>query len=362
MPEGTMSDTRKTSEYKRIEDLFLDPANFRLPQTFELEEQRELCAFIEARYDLDELGESIARDGFRPEEPLIAVEEDGLLIVVEGNRRLSTLRLLTDQSFRAVLPESRRKRWSQLAATPPVTGGDLLEVPVVVYAERSEVEGSLGFRHVSGIAPWSAESKARYVSHLVRQGHKFSEVARMIGSKSDYIRRQYVAHAALLEAAANEVETDRAERYFGVYYRALSSPLAREFVGIDWSEENAEDPRLRQGTEPMAEFLSFLFGTPEEPPVITDSRRVDDLGRVLGDETARSVLREERSLEAALDVLGGDVSATNAQLRGALARLRQANGAAFEFAGDEDLIDLAQKCLHTAERILEQLKTPGSTE
>lgn len=351
-----MTEHRRVSEYLAVENLLLDPQNFRLPQDAALQDQIALCAFIEARYDLEELADSIVRDGFRPEEPLIAVQEDDGMVVVEGNRRLSTLKLLQSGDFRNGLPGPKIGRWNERADAAALSGHDLTEVPVVTYASRDEAEGSLGFRHVSGIAPWSAESKARYISHLVSKGLPFAEVAKMIGSKSDYVRRQHVAHAALSEAEAADVSVDRAERHFGVYYRSLSNPAAREFVGINWASAEAGQPVLSKGHEPVEEFLSFLFGTVEDPPVLTDSRRVDDLGRVLGDEAALGVLREERSLDAAVDVLGGDRTAVNAQLRGALARLRQANGAAFEFEGDDELIDLASKCVTTAERILEQLQ------
>ncbi len=357
-----MEATQRVSEYNSVEELVLDPSNFRLPPGSDLQDPLALCAFIEDRYDLEELGNSIARDGFRPEEPLIAVNEGDGLVVVEGNRRLSTLKLLHLEAFRNALPERRQSVWKRLAQEVEEATWDVSVVPVVVYNTRDEVEGSLGFRHVSGIAPWSAESKARYISHLVEKGHSYRDVARMIGSKADYVRRQHVAHAALNEAALQDVDVSRAERFFGVYYRSLSSPSSRDFVGVDWREAKADEPVLKNGPEPVSEFLAFLFGTSDLSPVITDSRRVDDLGRVLGDSDALDVLRSERNIDAALDVLGGDRSAVHAHLRGALRRLRQANGAAFEFAGDDTLIDLAQKCLATAQRVLEQLERSEGVE
>lgn len=350
-----MAEARKVSEYKPVADLRLDPLNFRLPEDVPPQDQPGLCAFIEARYDLEELGLSIVRDGFRPEEPLIAVQEDGALVVVEGNRRLSTLKLLTLAEFRLALPRNRQELWNRLAEAAAQSGRDLAEAPVVVYDNRSQIEGSLGFRHVSGIAPWSAESKARYISHLVNQGHSYAQVAEMIGSRADYVRRQYMAHAALGEAADAGVDTSRAQRYFGVYYRALSNVNTRHFVGLDWNTDSTGTV-LSGGSDKMGEFLDLLFGIEQRPPVVTDSRRVDELGRVLGNETALGVLRVERDLDAALAVLGGDKSVINAQLRGALTRLRQAFGAVFDVEADDELIDLAEKCRVASERVLDQLR------
>jgi hypothetical protein len=182
----------------------------------------------------------------------------------------------------------------------------------------------------------------------------------MIGSRPDYIRRQYVAHRALQEGRSHGVDVTRAERYFGVYYRSLSNPGNREFIELtDWTQAEPDIDSVLQGdTEKLDQFLSFLFGNEErdERPVISDSRQVDDLGRVLADPNAREILIAERDLAVALETLGGDRSSVYADLRVALGRLRRANGAAWEFANDEELTDLAEKCRETTERVLAQLK------
>ena len=45
-------------------------------------------------WTLDELAVSFLESGFWTQEPPVIVEEDGKLIVVEGNRRIATLKLL----------------------------------------------------------------------------------------------------------------------------------------------------------------------------------------------------------------------------------------------------------------------------
>lgn len=356
--------TRQRTEYVDVGALVLDQDNYRLPTEFGIDDQIELADYLEEHYDLAEIAQSIVAEGYRPEEPLIIVEEDGRKVVIEGNRRLATVKLLTDVTYRdGLTPPSRRELWNEFAGS--AAEHDLEALPTIEYPTREDAEGSLGYRHVSGIAPWSAESKARYIAHLVSRGHSYQEIARMIGSRPDYIRRQFVAHRALQEGKSGGIDVSRAERFFGVYYRSLSNPGNRAFIElVDWTEAEPDiGAVLEGGTERLDQFLSFLFGNEDrqERPVITDSRQVDDLGRVLSDPNALGILISERDIAAALETLGGDRSSVYADLRGALGRLRRANGAAWEFANDEELTDLAKKCRETVDRVLAQLNPAPPT-
>jgi len=355
---------QQRSEYVPLTELHLDPSNYRLPEGLDIEDEKDLSAYLELHYDLDEIGISIAAEGFRPEEPLIVVKEDNNLVVVEGNRRLATMKLLTDPEYRSALSTTaRRAKWGDLAAQFAEAAAsedlDTEHVPIVRYEDREQVEGSLGFRHVSGIAQWSAESKARYIADLVAKGNSYTHIAQRIGSRPDYIRRQYVAHRALSEAKAKGVDTSAPERYFGVFYRSLSSPKNRAFIELaDWSEfDPTTESVFTDGTDRFESYLTLIFGSEDQglAPVINDSRQLDDLARVLGDEKARDLLLAERDLAAALEVVGGDRSSVYTDLRTALNRLRRANGTAWEFAGDEELLDAANKCQETATRVVDQL-------
>lgn len=352
--------------------LHLDPKNYRLPDAVQISSDQDLAAYLLKNYDLDEIGESLAASGFRPEEPLVAMLAEvegqytaGHFVVLEGNRRLATLKLLTDEDLRRSV--SAPPVWDDWATS--ATKYPLSTIPVVVYPDRASVAGSLGFRHVSGIVAWKAENKARYVADLVRQGTSFSSIAKMIGSRSDYIRAQYVAHQALRQAAEAGLDVTRAQKLFGVYYRSLSSPHVRAFVGmIDFRDATEQETHPLQGDlARFAEYVSFLFGDKERRPVLTDSRQLTTFARVLSNAEAVEVLRAERDLDAAAQVVGGDYSSISSDLRGALARLRRANGSAFEFAGDDALTETAKKCERTSANLIHALTSapvaaPGAGE
>ena len=96
-------------EQMSISDLLLDVRNYRLSShaAESMADQAAIIAHLERHFDLDELAESFVSDGYRMEEPLVAVTEGGGHIVVEGNRRLSTLKLLASPCLLYTSPSPR---------------------------------------------------------------------------------------------------------------------------------------------------------------------------------------------------------------------------------------------------------------
>ena len=96
-----------------VDDLLLDSENPRLPTSQGPRSQDELLILIVKTYTIGELMESFAINGYFDEEPLVGVPvaDDPLkLIIVEGNRRLSALKLLLDPTLvqRLVDPSNGR--------------------------------------------------------------------------------------------------------------------------------------------------------------------------------------------------------------------------------------------------------------
>src|SRR5207247_388129 len=133
------------------------------------------------------IAESIARHGYFESEPLIAVPAAAAYpdesrrgaaarryIVVEGNRRLTALRALVDPDFRSSL---RGRRWAALPDDAELPA----DLPVLVVADRDQVAPILGFRHITGIAPWEPYPQANYIAELIDEsGRSFAEVADLL--------------------------------------------------------------------------------------------------------------------------------------------------------------------------------------
>ena len=83
-----------------IDQLHLDARNPRIQQGGEALDEERVLEVLWREYSVDEVAMSIAQNGFFPHEPLFATEEDGKLVVVEGNRRLAAVRLLREPDLR----------------------------------------------------------------------------------------------------------------------------------------------------------------------------------------------------------------------------------------------------------------------
>jgi hypothetical protein len=225
----------------------------------------------------------------------------------------------------------------------------------LAYDRREELEDYLGFRHVTSVLPWSAEAKARFVTDLIREGRSFQEAARAIGSRQDAVRRQFVTLTTLEQAERAGEPIDRATRFFGTFYRALQTRGIREYVGIPDPRtiEPTDTAPIPSGHEPrIGTLVKWLFGDGDKiKPLFTDSRRLTDLGRVLAVPSSREILETEGDFALALELVGSDRQTIEGSLIRARSELVKANSVAFDFVGDESVIERA----HAADRVLKNV-------
>ena len=228
-----------------LTDLLLDPENPRLPPEpgiLDRTSQNAIALYMETAYRLEEIAESIVERGFDPTEILWVVPTNGRYTVVEGNRRLATLRFLTEEPLRQEIERGqRRDLWDELSGRLLSNGHDVSQLPVVIRDSREDFLDHLGFRHVSGVLKWTAEAKARYLTQLVeRENLSFPAAAKRIGSNAPAVRRQVEAYRILRQAKEAAMHTEPAERWFGLFYTAVARPQIRQFLGV--SDEAGTSP------------------------------------------------------------------------------------------------------------------------
>ena len=272
-------------------------------------------------------------------------------VVIEGNRRLATLKLLTSAENRRLAGVSTRE-WQTLATE--ASGLDTDRVPVVVYPDRESLDDYLGFRHITGPTPWRPEAKARFVVKLLRNGERIGEVARRIGSNHRTVRRYAEAHVIYMQAAGAGIPMESAEASFGIFYNALDEQGVRDFLGLG-PQANIqglpESPVSRDKMTDLRQLVEYVHGdaTRGIPRVIKESRELRKLGQVLANERARANLLVDRDLERAWRVSGGG----RADLIGALIhiheRLSQVNGQAYMYLDDEGIKDEVLRVYELAE-------------
>lgn len=336
-----------------LEVLRLDPQNPRLPETLQGADQDSLRRFITDNYEPLTVGRSIARHGYFGSEPLIVVEEEeGLYTVVEGNRRLVALQLATDP--RLAEGTGQEAEWEELSEA-----AELPElVPVIIADDRQAVAPIIGYRHISGIEPWEPFAKARFIANLVdQQNMSFESVAEVVGESVTDVRSLY-RNYAVLEQGRDElgIDTSRAEAQFGVFTAAMGSRDLRAFVGAPNPADVTSDqhPIPEDHAEQLADALSWLFGDADgNQKVISESRDIRVLARVVQSEDGLEVLRETRDLEAAEAAIGGARSRLLRRLVYARGALRAARADVDEFREDEEVAAAIRECYEAASDLTE---------
>lgn len=300
-------------EQVTVDQLRFDPENPRLPPNVNGEDELAVVEWMLSDAGLLELMGSIAHQGYFPGDPLLVCpwsengdepvyDADAEFKVVEGNRRLAALKLLS----RRVDPPKRRE--SVLARADEASEQNLESVPCVLFAHRADVLDYLGFRHITGIKEWDPLEKARFLRQLrdraAEAGEPMSnrDLARAIGSKGPYVGRLLAALAALekleqIPALREAVDID--DLPFSLLVAALNHDrIAYEFLRLD----SADDPDLTGvDTEALADLGRWLFIKREDGrTALEDSRNLGWLGEIATHPDARAALDEGAPIHSAV--------------------------------------------------------------
>ena len=188
-----------------INDINLDLENPRVPLSIRKKDQgkthkeinEDILQYLIKTGSITELMLSIGENGFFAGEAILLIPDENnkdKFIVVEGNRRVTALKLLHDPSL-ANISKSRINDASNLRK---IELEELELIPAIRFEERSDILKYLGYRHITGIKNWKALEKARYMNDLyldiIKNNPKedeeiFQEIAKSIGSKRSYVKR-----------------------------------------------------------------------------------------------------------------------------------------------------------------------------
>lgn len=266
--------------------------------------QNELLQLMDRDYQLEQIGESLADNGYFPQEPLVAISQNDHYVVIEGNRRLAALKVLLEPGLRHLT--KNKDFWDKLQDRIKY---DLSEVPVIVYDTREELTAFLGYRHVASTMPWEPLSKARFITRLVEKRRSFKEVSDETGCPESVVRKNYVAYRALLQATQKfRIDTSKVKETFSLFFRALGYVSIARYVGLKSGRTLKElrDPISPGRSARLAEVISYVHGTQDEAAAMPESRDLKRLGEILGDDKARRVLETTRDFRKAYSYVGGE--------------------------------------------------------
>lgn len=321
-------------QYFDVDDLHLDPKNPRLVTQARPAQQQLLQLLYEAE-SLDELAPSFAENGYFAEEPLVVVQEENEWRVVEGNRRLATLKLLLSDSLRAQIGVAG---WPALSIRQRAA---LQRVPCVVYRTRAEVYPFLGFRHITGAKKWAPFQKARFITHLIDEGHSLSEIEDLIGDSSQTVKKLYQDHVVFEQIKSEiDIPEKRIRDRFSLLEVTLGQRSIKRYLGIPRSLPTAKTERLvpDDHLDRLEEVVGWVFGQESQPPVLLDSRAISNrLAPVLASEEATERLRKTRDLESAWEYSDGEKEFLLKKITSAERALREVGGILPVYSQDEQV-------------------------
>ena len=314
-------------------------------------------------WTLHELATSFLESGFWVHEAVLCVHEDldgeEALVVVEGNRRIAALMRLQ----RTYDGEDQSKTWLELIDDKSRPEELFTRVPYMTLSTREEADAFLGFRHVTGIKEWRPPEKARFIAKLIESGMSYRQVMRKIGSQTEVVRRNYIAHCIFEQMEqTQDLDAERVRERFSVLFLSLRAPAVQQFLGIE--EKFEVDPRevvpvidpTHMGN--LKDYTLWLFGDQDNLPVVTDSRQVDRFAKVLDSEAALDYMRkvDYPDLERAFSIAGGDIEVIYDLVSSAVLRLREALSTLYLHRGNPKLKAMAGQLIEATEEIAKTLE------
>jgi hypothetical protein len=261
----------------------------------------EVIQYLIQNADVDELVTSMQSAGWVDFEPLIV--QENTLIVLEGNRRLAALRLLSDEGTRnrlgykvpndgstPSLPENIRVRW---------------------VADRAQARAFIAFKHINGPFKWDALAKAKYAAQWLDDDGNLDVISKQIGDTHNTVLRLVNGWRVLEEATKEGFDPGdiTARRFnFSHLYTALARPNTRAFLGLP------EDPNGLLSKKPvpkaklgqLTELMDWLYGQAKRGRQHVIKSQNPDLNRlvkILGSTQASAVLRSTKDFDRAFEIV-----------------------------------------------------------
>ena len=344
----------------KVSDLEFDRKNPRLVE-FNLTDKSSDADVIQILWDamdVEELVMSIAASGFFRHESVIVSKENNKNVVIEGNRRLAAVKLLTDSELTndlnlnmsiPVIKESAKK--------------ELKEIPVIC-GTRKETWRYLGFKHVNGPAKWGSYAKSLYIADVHRKFNiPLDDIASQIGDTHKTVQRLYLGLMVIEQAERLGVfnREDRWRKHFAFshLYTGLQYPGIRSFIHLQAENEEKEEPIPDENKSELRELCIWMYGSKMEdrPPVVeTQNPHLRQLGEVVGNREALAALRDGNSLESAYELTHQSSTVFEEALLASKRNLQKARGIlSTGYDGSEDLLRIASTVADLADDLYEEM-------
>lgn len=340
--------------------------------------QLDLISVLYENFDTEIIALSLVENGYFDEEPAIIVpnkipanfsfssydnpdklaeaiqnliDKDEInFTVVEGNRRTSAIKLITDLDLRKKLGIDKFYPKTE----NPSKISDISNIPCIIYEKRNDVSSYLGVRHIAGLLKWEAFAQAAYTANIIEQeiskginiSDAIKQVQKVVGDRSDKLRKQYITYKLFLEAQNNLENFDVKPiiNKFSLLTVAYNSASIREYIGVDSYAKTILENDLIDSSkyDNFRNILTWIYGNKEtnEQPVLTDSRKITNtLSHIVKETEAVEYLIKYKDLDGAYERTGGEREYLSKNITRASRSLQTSLKFAYKFKKDnEDLM------------------------
>ena len=323
-----------------LENLLLDNKNPRFAEyASEDSTQREIVNVIVKQFGVDDVLSSIAVSGYFSAEPLVCREcQNGKYVVLEGNRRLVAMLLLSD-SASAVDHSQRIQKYQTIHRAhgcPPFS-----PTPAIVFTDSDSKEtllSYLGVRHIVSTKQWDSFAKAAWVATALRDSElNLEKIAELIGDSRQTVKKLLSGYHFVKQLEdKSEFSPEHSTRKgrgsntnypFSWIYTILSNPTARGFVGLSEDPSDPE-PVPEERLDKAGLMVRAMFGDTSKGlnPAINDSRQLQELAKVLASPEKVTYLRQGKSVREIQRLTQPLVELLGDALVDILSRLREVTG------------------------------------
>ena len=220
-----------------VATLHLDEKNPRLGRETTSRAPREIIQYLFDNDKAFEVAESIADRGFFPNEPLLAIQEDGRYIIIEGNRRLAALKALKEPGLLNSTFQGRVERLVKRITDIK----DLSKVPVTIAPSRRATDKQIAGRHIGmPVLAWRAENRASFILEKLEEGYKNEELSTILGFSAADIQSarqtRSIAEMARSIELPEEVKAKLDNSKKGIFTtieRVFDSTIGRKYLMIE---------------------------------------------------------------------------------------------------------------------------------
>jgi hypothetical protein len=255
--------------------------------------------FLITDIGVDDLLLSLSTSGLYDADPIIVrdAETAGEYFVVEGNRRLAALKLLSGER------PADKEPIPSIPAVSPEVADTFKQVKVHTGWTPSELTAYLGYKHVTASREWSPDAKAKFVYEHAKDDlseTNLRKYARSLGTKYPTLVRWLSAYLVLKQAQELKFfdpEQAPSKGYFGTFYTLLGGKQAQAFLGLQ--DEMTKPLIPEQKTGALQDFVAWTIGTKTQPALV-NSRQQKEFEQVLASEPALQHFRLRKDLSGSL--------------------------------------------------------------